>query len=205
MNTHTRPGWKPLTTAVLMSLACATSWAMFHHEPAPSTNDKTLTVFAAAGIASPLEEIAAAFTKRTGVEIRFNLAASSTLARQIESGAAADVYLSAHPKWLDYLRQRDLLGAEVVDQLVCNRLALIAPRGREFKPRFSGDFALADAFEGRLAVGDFDHVPVGMYAAEALDDLGWRTAFQTRLAPCPSVRAATRMVELREARCGIST
>lgn len=196
------PLWKPLTTALAMSLACATGWAMFrHHGPAPTT--ETLTVFAAAGIANPLEEIAMAFTEQTGTEIRLNIAASSTLARQIESGAVADVYVSAHSRWIDYLEQRHLLAAGTTEALAVNRLALIAPRGQEFEVRFSDDFALADAFDGRLAVGDPDHVPAGMYATEALQHFGWQAALQTRLAPCPAVRAATRMVELGEARCGI--
>ncbi|MFW6303876.1 MAG: molybdate ABC transporter substrate-binding protein [Candidatus Sumerlaeota bacterium] len=136
-----------------------------------------------------------------GGEVKFNFAASSTLARQIEAGADADLYLSANIKWMDYLVEKGRIEKNAVRILASNRLVLVARAEKPFD--FSGETDLAQAFEGRLALGDPGHVPAGIYARAALERLGWWSALESRLAPAPDVRHALRIVAGGEVDAGI--
>ena len=105
--------------------------------------------------------------------MRFSFAASSTLARQIESGAPAELFLSADREWMDYLEQRGLIDRSTRRDLLGNRLALIAPADSTVSLKIEPNFPLAAALGGgRLATGDPDNVPVGRYARSALTSLG---------------------------------
>lgn len=133
-----------------------------------------------------------------------SFAASSTLARQIERGAPADLYLSADTEWADYLQQRDLLVAESRGNLLGNRLVLIVPVSDTRIVDLDDDFDLAGLLgDGRLAVGDPDHVPAGRYARRALETLGLWRGIQDRLARAGDVRAALALVQRGEASFGI--
>src|SRR6202048_2199356 len=88
-----------------------------------------ITVFAAASLTNALQELGDGFTKETSIPVRFSFAASSTLARQIESGAPADVFFSADLEWMDYLQTRNLIQRESRHDVLGNRLVLIAPAG----------------------------------------------------------------------------
>lgn len=166
---------------------------------------KSIVVFAAASLTDALGEIDKAYTAKTGVEVKASFAASSVLARQIESGAKAEVFFSADEEWADYLAQRNLLKAGTRHDVVGNRLVMIAPADStvkiDIKPGFSVASALGDA--GRLATGDPDSVPVGRYAQSALTKLGAWDAIAPRLVRAENVRAALAYVARGEARLGI--
>ena len=156
------------------------------------------TVFAAASLASALSALESHFD-----DLHFSFASSSTLAKQIAAGAPADLYFSASVAWMDYLQARDLIEPETRIDLLGNSLVLIAPRNEIFPVRVDKDFDLAAAFTGRLALGDPGHVPAGLYARQALINLGWWPTLQDRIAPAPDVRAALAYVERGECAAGL--
>lgn len=164
-----------------------------------------LTVFAAASLQNAFEEIGRAFQQKTGRAVKFSFAASSALARQIEQGAPASVFVSADEQWMDYLQQRKLIATDSRKSLLGNRLVLIVPAASsanlDIKPNF--DFAALLGGEGRWATGDPSNVPVGRYAQEALTKLGVWSFAQTRLVRTENVRVALAFVERGEAAAGI--
>jgi molybdate transport system substrate-binding protein len=166
-----------------------------------------LTVFAAASLRNALEAIEAARRHSGATGARLAFAASSTLARQIERGAPADVYVSADRDWMDYLvaRGRIVEGSRVI--VARNRLVLVA-RGVPAAPAaaivIGRGFPLAARLDGgRLALGDPGHVPAGRYAKAALESLGLWNAVASRLAPVENVRVALALVARGEAPLGI--
>jgi molybdate transport system substrate-binding protein len=161
-------------------------------------------VFAAASLANVLGDLDKAFTARTGVRVTSSLAASSTLAKQIEAGAPADVYFSADLQWMDYLQQRGLLRAGSRRDVVGNSLVLIAPASSSFHVSVGPGFNLWRLLgAGRLAVADPDSVPAGIYAREALTKLGVWDRVMPRLVRAENVRAALEYVARGDAPLGI--
>src|SRR5579863_4365161 len=161
-------------------------------------------VFAAASLANVLADLDKAFTARTGIRVTSSLAASSTLAKQIEAGAPADVYFSADPQWMDYLEQRGLLRAGSRHDVVGNSLVLIAPSGSSLRVRIGPGLDLSRLLGGgRLAVADPDSVPAGIYAEQALKKLGAWSGVADRLARAENVRAALEYVARDDAPLGI--
>lgn len=166
-----------------------------------------LTVFAAASLKNAFDAIGEAFTQETGVEVVFSYAGTSVLARQIEQGAPADVFVSAHPIWVDYLDERGLIDADTRNTFAGNRLVLVAPSTRAFDAPpdlSSADDLLAILGEdGRLAVALVDAVPAGIYAREAMENLGVWGALEPRLAQSDNVRSALFLIARDEAPLGI--
>lgn len=163
-----------------------------------------LLVFAAASLKDALDAILVSFRGRHGVAAVASYAASSALARQIENGAPADVFLSADLDWMDYLEARSLINAASRSNLLTNRLALIAPRESAIALQIAPGFALAEALKGgRLAVADVRAVPAGKYGKAALEALGIWSSVEGRLASSENVRAALTLVALGEAPLGI--
>ncbi|PKU22898.1 molybdate ABC transporter substrate-binding protein [Telmatospirillum siberiense] len=163
-----------------------------------------VTVFAAASATDALNEIGKAFVAGGGKEIVPSYASSSTLAKQIENGAPANLFLSADERWMDYLADKGLLATGTRLNLLGNRVVLIAPKDSTVKVDIGPGFPLAKLLgEGRLAVGDPSHVPVGAYTEAALKKLGVWDAVQGKLAPADSVRAALAFVERGETPLGI--
>lgn len=173
----------------------------------------TVLVFAAVSLADAVGEIGRAFTERAGatptsagahVAVRTSFAASSVLARQIEEGAPADLFVSADPDWMDYLEQRHLLRLGTRRDLLGNRLVLIAPATSTVQltlvPHVDFTRALAN---GRLAMGDPDAVPAGRYGQAALVKLGVWDEIAPHLVRCENVRAALEFVARGEATLGI--
>ena len=161
-------------------------------------------VFAAASLQTGLDELSGPVLKATGVRIRVSYAASSVLARQIENGAPADIFISADLDWMDYLADRRLIRATSRVNLLGNRLVLIAPQTARTTLSIAPGFPLAAQLgSGRLAVGDPAAVPAGRYARRALTSLGVWDAVAGRLAPADNVRAALRLVARGEAPLGI--
>lgn len=164
-----------------------------------------LTVFAAASLKESMDEAAAAYQQATGTPVRVSYAASSTLARQIEQGAPADVFVSADLEWMDYLQQRGQVEPAQRRNLLGNTLVLIAPAASGAGVDLSkpGSLAAALGASGRLAVGQTASVPAGKYAKEALRKLGQWDGVSARLAEGESVRAALMLVARGEAPLGI--
>jgi len=163
-----------------------------------------LLVFAAASLTNVLEELGGAYTRETGQPVKFSFAASSALARQLEAGAAADVFLSADIEWMDYVQARGLIQRATRRDLLGNRLVLIAPAASTVSLEIAPGFPLAAALgTGRLATGDPDYVPVGRYARSALSSLGVWSEVADRLVRADNVRTALAFVSRGEAPLGI--
>src|SRR5450432_2244221 len=123
-----------------------------------------LVVFAAASLTDALDALDSAFTAQTHIQVKVSYAASSALAKQIEAGAPADVFLSADHEWMDYLEQRKLLRTGTRRDVLGNELVLIAPADSAVRLKIAPGFALAQALgAGRLASADPDSVPAGLY------------------------------------------
>lgn len=163
-----------------------------------------VTVFAAASLKTALDELAHRFeTQRVG-RTAASYAASSVLARQIEKGAPADIFISADLEWMDYLEARRLIRPETRVNLLLNGLVLIAPSDSKVTLVVAPGFPLAAALSGgRLAMADPDHVPAGKYGRAALEALGVWRAIAPRLARAENVRAALALVARAEAPLGI--
>jgi molybdate transport system substrate-binding protein len=168
-------------------------------------NEAPMIVFAAASLAEVLQKIGASFTKSTNIPVRYSFAASSALAKQIEQGAGAAVFMSADEEWMDYLASRSLIDPASRHDLVTNRLALIAPATSTIALRIAPRFPLVDALgpEGHLATGDPDAVPVGKYAKAALTALEVWPQVEPRLVRTENVRIALQYVARGEAPLGI--
>ena len=163
-----------------------------------------LLVFAAASLTDALEQIGASYTRETGQPVKFSFAASSALARQLEAGARADVFLSADVEWMDYVDTRGRIERATRRDLLGNRLALIAPAGSDVSLAIEPRFPLAAALGARrLATGDPDYVPVGRYARAALTRLGVWSDVAERLVRAENVRTALAYVARGETPLGI--
>ena len=173
------------------------------HLPAQAADT---TMLAAASLTNALEELGAQYQAETGKTVVFSFASSSALAKQIEAGSPAQIFASADEKWMDYLAERQLIEDDTRVSPIGNSLVLIVPADSpvtEVTIDSSFDLAALLGTDGRLSVGDPDHVPAGGYAKEALELLGlWATA-EPRLARAEDVRAALVLVERGEAPAGI--
>ncbi len=183
--------------ACLLMLAALPALAK---SPAPPT----VTVFAAASLKESLDAVAARWQVRTGQKVVVSYAASSALARQIEQGAPADVFISADTQWMDYLEQGRLVDAGTRFTLVGNALVLIAPADSPLRSlRLDADSVGRALGDGRLAVADTNSVPAGRYARQSLQYLKLWAALEARLAPADNVRAAMAFVARGESPLGI--
>jgi len=161
-----------------------------------------VTVFAAASLKNALDEVGAEYA-RAGGQARFSYAASSAIARQIEQGAPADVYVSADSDWMNYLAQRRLIVASSRRDLLTNRLALIAPADSKLALKIGRGMPIAAALgAGRLAVAG-PEVPAGKYAKAALTALGVWPSVSGKLAQAENVRLALQYVARGESPLGI--
>ena len=172
--------------------------------PAAEPQQPQILVFAAASLTDAMQEIGAAYEKSAHVTVKSSFDSSSVLARQIEAGAKADVFFSADTAWMDYLASRNLIQAASRENVLGNRLVLIAPAQSEVQLKIAPHFPLAAALgDGRLATGDPDSVPVGRYARSALTALGVWDEIAPRLARAENVRVALLYVDRGEAPLGI--
>jgi molybdate transport system substrate-binding protein len=165
--------------------------------------DAKLTVFAAASLSNALTEISASYEANGTGKVISAFASSSVLAKQIENGAPADIFISADNKWMNYLQEKKLINNASRKDLLGNKLVLIAPKGRGFNVKLDKSFDLAKAFDGRLCTGDIDAVPAGIYAKQSLTYLNWWDSIKTRIVGAQDVRAALAFVERGECAAGI--
>ncbi len=165
---------------------------------------KDVVVFAAASLKNALDDASAAYEKESGVEALISYAASSTLAKQVESGAPADIFISADLDWMDYLQKRNLIKSDTRVTLLGNKLVLIAPTSSTATIEITPGFALASLLGSEhLAMADPSAVPAGKYGKAALEKLGVWSAVSSKVAPAADVRSALLLVSRGEAPLGI--
>jgi molybdate transport system substrate-binding protein len=183
--------------ALLLSLALVLA-------PAAAQGQQKVTVFAAASLTESLKQVAEVYRARTGKTVILSFGASSTLARQIEQGAAADIFLSADTDWMDYLAKGGHVAGASRKDLLGNRLVLIAAPDAGPAPRIAPGFNLASALgKGRLALADPASVPAGKYGKAALTALGVWDSIAARTVNAENVRVALEYVARGEAPYGI--
>lgn len=192
--------------ASILSLAiCLALIACARDDDSSPREAKTLTVFAAASTTNVIRNVARQFEQQTGIDMTLSFNASSTLARQIEAGAPADIYLSGNRQWMDHLEEAGVIVAETRQGLLANDLVLIAPRDGTFEIELAPEFDFRSRLPDvkRIAIGDPSHVPAGQYARQALQTLGWWESLEPMIIPALDVRAALRLVERGEVDAGI--
>lgn len=192
------------TILALTSLLAVAAGFMTGAASAQDAKKPDLLVFAAASMTNVLSELSGEWEKASGQKVKLSFAASSVLARQIEAGSSAEVFVSADQEWMDYLATRNLLARATRRDLAGNRLVLIAPADSRVQLTIAHGFKLAAALgDGRLSTGDPDTVPVGRYAKSALQALGVWPQVEGRLVRAENVRAAMTYVARGEAPLGI--
>ena len=162
-----------------------------------------VTVFAAASLGNAVSEIAGLYEKEESIRVATSFASSSALAKQIENGAPADVFISADLKWMNYLQDKNKIDKTTRRNLLGNKLVLIAPLGKGFEVKAEKGFDFARKFDGRLCTGDLESVPVGIYAKQSLQALDWWDAVRSRIVGTQDVRAALVFVARGECAVGI--
>jgi len=164
-----------------------------------------ITVFAAASLKNALDDAAKLYEAKTGEKVVVSYAASSSLAKQIESGAPADIFFSADLDWMDYLEQKKLIDTASRHTLLGNMLVLVAPKDSTVVLPIEKNFHLLQALgpDGKLAMASVDAVPAGKYGKAALTYLGVWDAVAPRVAQAENVRAALAFVAKGEAPLGI--
>lgn len=161
-------------------------------------------VFAAASLKGSLDEAANAFAAETGVTVTISYAGSNALAKQIEQGAPAEIFISADEAWMDYVAEKTLIKTETRFDLLSNELVLVAPTASTTTLTIEPNFALAEALgDGKLAMADPAAVPAGKYGEAALTKLGVWEAVSPKVARAENVRAALALVAKGEAPFGI--
>jgi molybdate transport system substrate-binding protein len=156
------------------------------------------TVFTAASTTDVMKELATAFEQNGGEKVRFNFASSGALARQIDAGAPADLYVSANVKWMDFIEGKALLETGTRTDIARNTLVLVVPQSSSLT--FEG---FPQELKGRLAIGDPKSVPAGAYAQSALEALKQYDAVKEKLIKGKDVRTVLLYVARNEVDAGI--
>ena len=170
----------------------------------PARAQEPVTVFAAASLKTALDAISESWSQEEGKQATVSYAGSSALAKQIEEGAPADLFISADLDWMAYLADRDLIDTASERRLLGNRIVLVAPADSSVDLSIAPGFDLAGALgDGRLAMANIDAVPAGRYGKAALEALGVWDAVADKVAQAENVRAALQFVALGEAPLGI--
>lgn len=170
---------------------------------APGRAEEPVRVFAAASLTGALTDAAAAWTRAGHPAPSLAFGGSSSLARQVEAGAPADLFVSADTQWMDYVAKRGRIVPASRAEWLGNALVLVVPQGRRFKVELSRAFDLPTAFRGKLCTGEPGVVPVGIYAQQALQHFGWWPALQGRIVGTEDVRTALAFVARGECPLGI--
>lgn len=189
---------------VAFVVAAVAALAMLWPHAAAQAQSGKFVVFAAASLKNALDAVNAQWQKETGKSATISYAASSALAKQIEQGAPAQMFISADLAWMDYLAGKNLIKPDTRANLLGNRIVLVAPKDQaqpvEIKPGFDLVKVLGG---GRLAMANIDAVPAGKYGKAALETLGVWASVSDKLAQGQNVRAALLLVARGEAPAGI--
>lgn len=190
-------------TMLGMGLAFAIGMAPAFNAAQAQTKD--LVIFAAASMKNALDEAAANWVKESGKPApKISYAASNTLAKQIENGAPADLFVSADLDWMDYAAGKNLIKPDTRVSLLANRIVLVAGKDSTAKLDLKPGADVAGAVgAGRLAMGNVDSVPAGKYGKAALEKLGAWDKVKDKIAQADNVRAALLLVSRGEAPLGI--
>ena len=165
---------------------------------------KNVVILAAASLKNALDDASTAWTKQSGKTTKISYAASSQLAKQIEAGIPADLFISADVPWVDYVAERKLIKPGSRFDFLGNEIVLIARKDSKIDLRIDKDFALRAALgEGRLAMANVDTVPAGKYGKASLQALGVWSSVADRVAQAENVRMAMTLVSRGEAPLGI--
>ena len=195
-------GFRATAAAILLVLALPGTL--------PAASASEIVIFAAASLKEALDEATRVYAAQTGDTAKISYAASSALAKQIESGAPADMFISADLDWMDYLQQRNLVQLATRKSFLGNRLVIVAPADTAMKLDIKPGFELAGALKGgHLAMADPDSVPAGKYGKAALEKLGvWNSVKGAGARPVDmwTIRCADRLrfpqVPLKEGNLG---
>jgi len=188
-------GWtRSLAALVIIAFMC---------HPAPAAAARLL-VFAAASLKNALDDIALTYRGPGNAEIVASYGSSAALAKQIEAGAPADIFISADLDWMEYLAEKQLIKPATRSNLLSNAIVLIAPASSTLSIAIGPNFPLAKSLgDGRLAMADPASVPAGKYGKEALRTLGVWASVAAKTAPAENVRAALLLVARGETPLGI--
>jgi len=161
--------------------------------------ENNIVLYAAAGLRLPLIEIIDLFEKETLIKVDVNFASSGVLARQIEAGAYADVFISASRVWMEYVENKHLVKVQTTKEIISDEIVLISSKtDNQVNINFDKDFSFKDSFKGYIAIGDFNHVPAGQYAKQALEHLGWWKDLKQRIILAKDVSHVLFLVETKE-------
>lgn len=185
---------KPLKIIIALLIICVANIA---------NAEQKITVFAAASLTNAMSEIAKQYESEQSIKTQTSFSASSELAKQIENGAPADIFMSADSKWMNYLQDKKIIDASSSVNILSNRLVIIAPKAKIFKVQTDKSFNFASTFHGKLCTGETESVPVGIYAKQSLKALNWWDSVKTRIVGTIDVRAALVFVERGECDAGI--
>lgn len=192
------PSFGKLGALIVIGVAAA-----FATVPGAQAQEK-VTVFAAASLKNALDAVNTACEAEVGEAATVSYAASSALAKQIEEGAPADVFMSADLDWMNYLSDKNLINKDTEVKLLGNKIVLVAPADSKAETRIEKGFDLAGLIgDGKLAMGDFKAVPAGKYGKAALESLGVWASVEGKVAQAENVRAALKLVATGEAALGI--
>jgi len=192
-----------IKTLVVFSALLALYVCVNGVQAADDRSERTL-LFSATSTINAMKDVGDLFNKKGVGKCLISFASSSTLAKQIERGAPADIFVSANVKWIDYLTERGLIEPGSRFDLLGNRIVLVAPRDSPLRIQIEPYFKLADLLgHERIAMGDPDHVPAGIYGKQALESLGVWNSIAKKLALTKDVRAALALVEKGETPLGV--
>jgi len=187
-----------MKSKVLFFLSC-------FYFPSVQAEDR-IHIFAATSLTAPLEELSANFRDKYQHLPALTFASSSVLARQITQGAPADLYIAANKRWMDYVEQQGSLKVITRRSLISNRLVIVGNKDNTIPPfQFSKDVKIDHLIDrdARIAIGDTNHVPVGIYAKEALESANLWQEWRSYFAPTNSARSALALTERGETPLGI--
>ena len=165
-------------------------------------SERTVTLFAAASLSPALEELSALYQESSNIRCRCTYAASSVLAKQIYNGAPADIFISANPGWMAYLHSKQALLESSHSNLVGNRLVLASRKDSPFEFKF--DMTLPTVLaQQKLALGDPDHVPAGIYGKSALVNSGLWDRVSESVVRTNNARVSVTLIKRGEVAAGI--
>lgn len=165
--------------------------------------DRKVRVFAAASLTDVMNVIAKQYTQQTGVQVVPVYGGSGTLAKQLEQGAPGDLFISADEKWMQYLKDKQLVQVSSIKPWLGNRLVMITPKSKPLSIKAEATTDIHQQVPGYWCTGDTQSVPVGIYAKQSLTSLGWWDKMKSRLVSTQDVRATLSLVERDECDVGI--
>jgi len=155
-----------------------------------------ISLFAAAGTMLHCNEICDSIISHYNLNIEKNYAASGSLARQIQAGAQADIFISANKQWIDFLSDNELILENSISEIAGNKLVVICPIGKKLELDFSKQFDIRSTISNNISIGEPQYVPAGKYAKQALDSLHWFDKIRDKIILAKDVTSVVHYVEL---------